>query len=863
MQNMIKRRADYQSPRFSIPTTQLSIQLDPNDTLVTSTLEIERLGEHNEPLVLDGNELSLVSVKLNNELFTEYTENDNQLVIPTTEKTFSLTLVTQLNPSENKALEGLYLSNGMFCTQCEPEGFRRITYFIDRPDVLSVFTVTLTGDKQAQPYLLANGNPVERGENNDGTHWVTWHDPFPKPSYLFAVVAGQFDVIDDTFTTASGREVTIQFFVEEGKRARSIFALESLKRAMAWDEQVYGLEYDLDIYMVVSVDFFNMGAMENKGLNIFNSKYVLADQATATDTDFFNVESVIAHEYFHNWTGNRVTCRDWFQLSLKEGLTVFRDQKFSADMTSALSTRISQVKVIREHQFAEDASAMSHPIRPDEVMEMNNFYTVTVYDKGAEVIRMLHTLLGKDTYRKGIDVYFARHDGQAVTCDDFIAAMQSVTDIDLSQFALWYSQSGTPEITVTESYDEQQQEYALTLAQQTLPTADQSDKQSLFIPIGIECIDSEGRHLEPEGNTVNQGIFILRSDKGTLKYRTPTKPIANILTNFSAPVKVNQSVEMDELLHIFSYATDNFSRWNAVQSLYDGAIEKLYQGHDEHSLASMWPNLTKALEAEIDNFELLGECLSVPTFETLCQNRTDIDIVKLSQAQTRFCELYASELADTLVRIYHHSVAGEYCYNDEQIKMRKCKNAVLALLAHNTIAISLIETQYHQSDNMTDTLGALSAAKTASQTLFNQLMCNFENKWKHEPIVMDKWFGLHATNEQPDILSQITLLRQHPAFAADNPNRIRALIGSFAFYNTLGFHDISGAGYKYLTDYLLDIDATNPQVASRLVTPLMQFQKYNSTTQTQMRDQLARLLNHKTLSKDLFEKVSKALAYGK
>ena len=568
----VKKRADYQPPAFLISTVNLTVNLHPTATRVVSVLTINRQGDHNKPLVLDGDKLTLKSLLLNKNDFSDFTLSDEGLTINTDEDTFELEIHTEIDPKNNKALEGLYLSGGAYCTQCEAEGFRRITYFMDRPDILAVYTVTVVGDTDL-PMLLSNGNPVDKGQTDDGKHFVTWHDPHPKPSYLFALVAGDFDLLSDTYTTMSGKEVALELYVDKGKKAQGHFALASLKRAMKWDEDVFGLEYDLDIYMIVAVDFFNMGAMENKGLNVFNSKFVLAEQASATDDDFFNVESVIAHEYFHNWTGNRVTCRDWFQLSLKEGLTVFRDQQFSADMTSPLSNRIKHVRVMREHQFAEDASAMSHPIRPDEVIEMNNFYTVTVYDKGAEVIRMFHTLLGPEGFRRGMDEYIKRHDGQAVTIYDFVGAMEDANGVDLTQFKLWYKQAGTPVIDVQSDYDADAQVLRLTLRQNCPDTPGQSDKKPMWIPLQLGLIGADGGDM-PVNVTpaeawtdASQVLHLTEAEQTFVFSDVKEQPVVSLLRDFSAPVKVNFAQSDEELLFRLKHDSDGFNRWDAGQRL--------------------------------------------------------------------------------------------------------------------------------------------------------------------------------------------------------------------------------------------------------------------------------------------------------
>ncbi|GGF57196.1 aminopeptidase N [Alteromonas lipolytica] len=858
-----KRREDYRAPDFTITDIALDFTLDPAATRVVSELKVQRQGDACAPLELDGEHLQLLEVAIDGQPVTDYQQTDSGLTLSSVPDSFSLRIVTEINPGENKALEGLYLSNGVYCTQCEAEGFRRITYYLDRPDVLARFTVKITGDKASLPTMLANGNPVDKGTNEDGSHWIQWQDPFPKPSYLFALVAGSFDQLSDTFVTQGGKTVALELFVDKGKRQRGVFALDALKRSMKWDEEVFGLEYDLDIYMIVAVDFFNMGAMENKGLNVFNSKFVLADQASATDEDFFNVESVIAHEYFHNWTGNRVTCRDWFQLSLKEGLTVFRDQQFSSDMSSPLSNRIKQVRVMREHQFAEDASAMSHPIRPDEVIEMNNFYTVTVYDKGAEVIRMMHTLLGVDGFRAGMDEYFRRHDGQAVTCDDFVSAMQSATDIDLTHFSRWYSQSGTPRLAVKRSFDEASEVLTVTITQQNLPTAEQSDKQDLFIPLQIEFLDADGQHVLPDNGMYRDNLVIVDKAEMTLTFTGKGQAVTPVaLGNFSAPVKLTSDLTPSEWLHAFRFANDAFSRWDAIQQLYDWCIEQYYRGAPHQVDNTIWQGLYQAVEASQDNPEILGECLVIPSFETLCQSRDNIDVHGLNKARQAFSHDLAKFMQDLLLIIYQTNQTDSYAYEPEQVSSRRCKNVVLGLLAELPLAETFITEQFNGSDNMSDTLGALKAAQVFDLVLFNNLMNAFEQRWRDDPLVLDKWFGLHATCERSDILAQLTLLRQHPQFSQQNPNRVRAVIGSFAFYNTAGFHADDGSGYRFLTDYLFELDKSNPQVASRLVTPLTQWQHYASDRQALMKQQLARLLDDASLSKDLYEKVSKALAYG-
>jgi aminopeptidase N len=863
-----KKRSDYQTPDFLISHVDMIFHLDTNNTRVITTCQFERNGQHNRPLVLDGESVKLVSVKLNNDALNDYTVTEEQLSIATNENSFSLCVETLINPIENKTLEGLYFSAGAYCTQCEAEGFRKITYFLDRPDVLAKYDVTIIADKVRYPHLLSNGNQIDKGQLEDGRHWVKWQDPFNKPSYLFALVAGDFDLLTDNFTTQSGRNVVLELYVDKGALDKGHHAISSLKKAMAWDEQVFGLEYDLDIYMVVAVDFFNMGAMENKGLNVFNSKFVLADAQSATDDDFFNIEAVIGHEYFHNWTGNRVTCRDWFQLSLKEGLTVFRDQQFSADMSSPVFNRIKNVQIIREHQFAEDASAMAHPIRPEEVIEMNNFYTVTVYDKGSEVIRMMHTLLGECGFRKGMDLYFARFDGQAVTCDDFVQAMQDATDIDLSQFRLWYSQSGTPKVTVTDDFDASSGLYTLTFCQNTLATADQSIKQALHIPFRFELLDSNGTSISDDSvPELNAKMIELTQAKHEISVSgLNEKPTPSLLLNFSAPIKVDYPYTHQQLSHIILHSSDEFSRWDASQSLYSRCIHNLAadpDSPDEALFDSMLVAVKGIFSVADANPALAAAMLSIPSFETLSQQVDEIQVEALYHAQRSIGNLIATSLSGEWLALYQKQIVGRYQYQSDDVDKRRLRNLSLSYLvrADAPQASELLVAQFEKADNMTDSMGVLKAAQHGSVDQFDKLMTQFEARWRHDPLVLDKWFALHANMERSDILVRLPLLLSHEKFSIDNPNRVRSVLGSFAFYNVLGFHAIDGSGYQFVADYILKLNSVNPQVAARIITPLTQWQKFDSKRQELMRYQLARIADCKTLSKDLIEKVSKSLNY--
>lgn len=860
----VKRRTDYQEPDFLISEVDLTFTLVESATKVACITKVKRNGHHNQPLILDGEDLALDSVAIDGSPITGYQLNKQQLVIPTELQEFELCIENTINPKDNSSLEGLYLSAGAFCTQCEAEGFRKITYFLDRPDVLAKYTVTIVADKTKYPFLLSNGNKVDSGDFANGQHWVKWQDPFAKPCYLFALVAGDFDLLTDEFITQSGRSIGLELFVDKGMVGRGQHALDSLKKAMRWDETEFGLEYDLDIYMIVAVDFFNMGAMENKGLNVFNSKFVLANAETATDEDYFNIESVIAHEYFHNWTGNRVTCRDWFQLSLKEGLTVFRDQQFSADMSSPIVNRIKNVRIIREHQFAEDASAMSHPIRPDEVIEMNNFYTVTVYDKGAEVIRMLFTLLGKQGFLAGMKLYFQRFDCQAVTCDDFVQAMQDANDQDLSQFRRWYSQSGTPQVKVKDCYDESDNTYSLTFEQFHCATYDQAQKQNLLIPIELSLLDSSNKPI-PLANKQQQETFALTKAAETLHFNNvQSKPTPSLLHGFSAPIVLDYAYNQEQLANVMLGSPDDFARWDAGQTLFSDCIHGMANESVEQQNQQIEQTLRMfepILFASDISSALKAEMLTLPSFETLFQQKGQINVDALHQSRKRVFNAIGQMFQSKWLEIYQSFDSQPYAYQQDQVEQRKIRNLALKYLtvSQYSEASSLLETQYEHADNMTDTLAVLAAAQTGDVDLFENFMQRFEEKWRADPLVLDKWFALHANTDRQDILSRISLLMNHAQFTLANPNRVRALIGTFAFYNVAGFHSADGSGYKFVTDYLIKLNDINPQVAARIITPLIQWQKVDKPRQQLMQHQLMRLGDTKGLSKDLFEKISKSL----
>jgi len=861
----VKKRSDYRKPDFLIHHVELEFTLIDRSTKVICISKVTRNGTHNKPLILDGEGIQLSSVQINDTDVSNYQQTDTSLTIDTDIDEFELRIENIINPKDNSSLEGLYLQAGAYCTQCEAEGFRKITYFLDRPDVLATYDVKIIANKNHFPFLLSNGNKVGSGDLSDGNHWVKWSDPFKKPCYLFALVAGDFELLEDSFITQSGRTIALELFVDKGMLGRGQHALDSLKKAMKWDETEFGLEYDLEIYMVVAVDFFNMGAMENKGLNVFNSKFVLADAQTATDEDYFNIEAVIAHEYFHNWTGNRVTCRDWFQLSLKEGLTVFRDQQFSADMSSPIVNRIQNVKVIRERQFAEDASAMSHPIRPDEVIEMNNFYTVTVYEKGSEVIRMLFTLLGKTGFLAGIKLYFKRFDGQAVTCDDFVQAMQDANDKDLSQFRRWYSQSGTPQVSVTDSYDASLKMYRIEFQQNHSATFEQKDKQNLVIPIQFSLLNDKLEPLMLDDSDKEQMTLELNDTQQSLEFKNvDSKPIPSLLHGFSAPVKLDYPYSQQQLGKVMLGSPDEFARWDAGQKLFSDCIHNLADKTEQQQMDSIAQTVSMfepIIEAKDISLALKAEILTLPSFETLFQQMDSVDIDVLNQSRKQLFKALAKTFQANWLRHYSAFEQQPYVYQSKQVEQRKMRNLALKYLTLSELpdVEQLLTHQFNNADNMTDSLGVLGAAQLGDLDLFEKLMLAFEHKWHRDPLVLDKWFALHANTDRSDIVARISMLMGHSQFTINNPNRVRALIGTFSFFNVAGFHNIDGTGYKFVADYLIKLNEVNPQIAARIITPLIQWQKVDKTRQQLMQHQLMRIGNTKGLSTDLYEKITKSL----
>jgi len=854
-------RKNYQPPNWTIDQTDLSFELTPSRTVVQSCLHLRRVGAG--PLQLDGTELELQSVSVDGLLLDEslYTVSAEHLTIDSLPEHCELTIVVHINPLANTALEGLYCSNENFCTQCEAEGFRKITYYLDRPDVLSVFRVRIIADRDAYPVLLSNGNLESEQTLDDGRHQVQWHDPHPKPCYLFALVAGRLSRIHDTFTTRSNRVVDLHIYVEDHNIDQCQFAMDALQRSMKWDEDVYGLEYDLDLFMIVAVDDFNAGAMENKGLNIFNSKYVLANALLATDTDFLGVEAVVAHEYFHNWTGNRVTCRDWFQLSLKEGLTVFRDQEFSADMQSRDVKRIQDVRLLRAQQFAEDASPMSHPIRPDEYIEVNNFYTLTVYEKGAEVIRMIHTLLGEKPYYAGIDLYFQRYDGQAVTCDDFVQAMQDASGVDLTRFRQWYSQSGTPTIKVLDSYDALNKQYTLSINQSN-PDSTGAMRPPLHIPVRIGLLDSDGNELSLScGRVENGGSSVLDVTEQTQNFvfnGIESKPVPSLLRGFSAPVVLDYEYDDKTLAFLLANDNDSFNRWEAGQRLASRVIHGLLDNPDACVPASFVEAFETLINDEGLDAGYKAVMLDMPSIKTLSNDRNIIDMQAIDMALRAVKTALATRYQATL-QSWVTSMPGR-----DQLECtgrRSLANTALTLLSHLPVEHwqPLAVSQFENATNMTDRIEALSVLCHQPGSIRDRCVSDFYQRWSEHRLVVDKWFSLQATAQHEQVIDDVMELTRHEAFDTGNPNRLRSLIGAFAAGNPVYFHTDSGAGYTLVADTIIRLDTTNPQVAARLVTPFLQWRRFAEPQQSLMRESLERMAAVTPLSPALYELVNKAL----
>jgi aminopeptidase N len=865
---------DYRPPEFLIDRVDLRIELDPDLTIVEASLDLRRnpaAVRGDGDLRLDGERMEVERVAMDGHELppADYRVEAEALVLHRVPDRFRLETRVRLHPSLNTALEGLYLSGAMLCTQCEAEGFRRITYFLDRPDVMSRFTTTLVADKARFPVLLSNGNPAGQRDLPDGRHEARWDDPFPKPSYLFALVAGDLRAVEDRFVTASGRAVDLRIYVEPENLVKCDHAMRSLKQAMRWDEVHYGREYDLDVYMIVAVSHFNMGAMENKGLNIFNSKYVLARPDTATDQDFQGIESVIAHEYFHNWTGNRITCRDWFQLSLKEGLTVFRDQEFSSDVGSRAVKRIADVRSLRSRQFAEDSGPLAHPVRPDSYIEINNFYTATVYDKGAELVRMQANLLGRELFRKATDLYFAQYDGQAVTTDDFVRCMEEASGRDLGQFRRWYEQAGTPQLTIAGSYDPAARAFTLQVRQDTPPTPGQPRKEPLHIPLAVGLLDSRGNDLplrlagEAEAATGGTRVLELRAQEERFRFLdVPERPVPSLLRGFSAPVKVRYDYRDEELMFLMAHDSDGFNRWDAAQTLAQRILLPLVSDPAADVPEGFITAFRGALLDREADKSLLAEVLSLPTEAYLGDQMRTVDVNGIHRARETLRQQVGRRLRNELAAVFQDNrEIGPYDQEPASIGRRALKNLCLGYLVQggHAGALQWCQDQLAANRNMTDAVATLRLLVDHGGAAAEAATREFYARWAGDPLVLDKWFAVQATSKREDALAKVTALMKHPAFSLTNPNRVRSLIGAFAAGNQVRFHAADGAGYRFLTDRVLELDPINPQIASRLLQSLTRWRRFDVHRQTLMRAELERVLDVEALSKDAYEVASKSL----
>ena len=836
----VTRLTDYRPPAWLVDHTRLDVDLRDGHATVTAELTVRRNPARDDrpgELVLDGEHLELLSLSVDDRPLGEpdYRLEEGRLTVPGVPEQFTLTSKVRIHPESNTALEGLYRSNGMYCTQCEAEGFRRITFFPDRPDVLSRFTTTIHADRAAYPLLLSNGNPVDSGDEEGGRHFATWDDPFPKPCYLFALVAGDLACLEDSFRTASGRDVALRLYAEHRDLDKLGHAMDSLKRAMAWDEQVFGREYDLDIFQVVAVSHFNMGAMENKGLNIFNTSCVLAHPATTTDAGFERVESVVAHEYFHNWSGNRVTCRDWFQLSLKEGFTVFRDQEFSSDMNSRAVTRVENVDFLVNHQFPEDQGPMAHPVRPSEYQKIDNFYTLTVYEKGSEIVRMQHELLGAEDFRRASDLYFERFDGQAVTCDDFVACMEEVSGLDLSQFKRWYSQAGTPLVTASDRFVDG--EYQLTLRQETPPTPGQSDKQPLMIPVKLALLDGQGRALPLDDSGATETVVILRDGEQTFRFPVATDriPTPSLLRGFSAPVSLRYPFKEAQLITLLAHDSDGFCRWDAAQRLYFAALARIID--DGEDAAAQLDRLTPVLEQVIQR---AGEdpaeaalLLTLPTETAVGDRHTPLRPQAVHDALSALRAGLGEALAASWWRLVEELAEPEYRADGEAMGKRRLRQVALGYLSAAAGAgrgdrdklVAQLQGMLDAPTCMTEELGALRALVHNQLPGAEPALAAFAQRWRDEALVMDQWFAVQATVPGADTVARAEGLLAHDAFEWTLPNRVRAVVGTLVNGNPSAFHAPDGSGYAFFARALKKLDGINPQIAARLANGAARLQR--------------------------------------
>ncbi len=868
---------DYAPPAYLIPAVSLTFKLDPHRTHVRSTLTLRRNAATaaGTPLVLDGDGLTLKGLALNGNpvAAADFEAGADRLVIHVPpDGDFLLTIDTEIAPQGNTSLSGLYRSGGNYCTQCEAEGFRRITYFADRPDILSVYEVRIEALRAEAPILLANGNPLEKGDIGDGRHYAVWCDPWPKPSYLFALVAGDLGAVRDRFLTQSGRTVDLAILVEHGKEDRAHYAMDALKRSMAWDEQVFGLEYDLDVFNIVAVSDFNMGAMENKGLNIFNDKYVLADPQTATDTDYAGIEAIIAHEYFHNWTGNRITCRDWFQLCLKEGLTVFRDHEFSADQRSRAVKRIAEVRTLRAHQFPEDAGPLAHPVRPREYREINNFYTATVYEKGSEVVRMIRTVLGRDNFRKGMDLYFVRHDGQAVTIEDFLKAFEDASGEDLSQFSLWYHQAGTPHLNVTYDHDRQKGEFTISIEQMLAPGVGEGGKRLMHIPVAFALLGHNGHEMEPEavsGGDVKDGVLHVRKRKHNFRFKgVKERPVVSLLRGFSAPVNVTAVQPRDDLFFLARHDSDLFCRWEALMRIYTNALMAATRdirggkrAEFPHDIARIAAEIATAPQME-EAFR--AQALSLPAETDLAREiGENVDPDAIHRARTAMTRWLADECSTVFAKV-HDQLADAIPFSPDAARAgrRALRSVLVDYLATGTGDPARAKDQFDRADNMTDRMGALQILAHRFPEDGETLLAldAFEQRYSSDALVFDKWFTVQATIPGAQTLERIKRLTAHKAYDPNNPNRVRALVGAFASANQTGFNRKDGAAYGFFADTILSIDGKNPQLAARLLTVMRSWRSLETERREAARSALAGISSTEQLSTDVREIVERILA---
>lgn len=858
----IIKLSEYEKPWYLVETIDLVITLDDTKTLVQSKMKIKRNIDDKSPLILNGEELKLLSIKLNGEAVTKYVHNTETHTLTLTDlpDSFTLEIENEINPEANKTLDGLYKSGTIFCTQNEPEGFRRITFYIDRPDNMAKFTTKIIGDKKLYPILLCNGNPIAKGDLPDGKHFVTWEDPFKKPSYLYALVAGDLGVIKDTYKTTSGRNVALEIYCDKGNESKCHHAMESLKKSMKWDEDRFGLEYDLDIYMIVAVDAFNMGAMENKGLNIFNSAYVLADQKSATDTNFYGIESVIGHEYFHNWTGNRITCRDWFQLTLKEGLTVFRDQEFSADMNSRSVERIQSVMGLRAAQFAEDGGPTSHPIKPETYMEINNFYTATIYEKGAEVIRMIQTLLGVDGFRKGMDKYFELFDGQAVRTEDFIHAMSVANNnFDFTQFKNWYSQNGTPLLKSTSKYDEGAKKLTVTLTQ-SFPANAPKEAKPYHMPVRVGLIGKNGKDI------VEKVLELKQPTQDFVFENIAEKPILSVNREFSAPVKLTTDLTFDEQLFLMAHDSDSFNRFEAAQVVSQKLILDLIGDAKAKRTLELNSKYVEAFgkvlaDNTIDEaFKALS--MTIPAEGILHQEQSEILYPETEMVRDFVKKTLANAHHETLFKLYKSVDQGTvYKLDPKSMGQRDLKNKCLDMLSNveGDKYKSLAFDQFKAATNMTDEMGALTVLVNSNSTFKDQALKSFYDKWKNETLVMQKWLAVQAAASHDSTYENVLKLEKDAVYDRTIPNLVRSLLGQFVATNKVQFNHPSGRGYKMIADRLLELDKLNPQVASRLASGFKDMKRTPKSLQDLMRPELERIIKTDGLSKNVYEIVSKIL----